>query len=155
MNNPFFKEAWQNKARHEKGIENADDAPEGYERDIKIFKGLTRNVENTTEHLSNTEDRDNIREYYKTVMDSVFRYNNAILQYGKAKLEGVSKDEMENIDFARRNVHNGLITNIGILARLMNKAGLDTSWRDAITDDRKHVQRWAQNVMYYLNKEDK
>jgi hypothetical protein len=153
MRNPFLEEAWQNKARNEKGEEKNLDLPDGYERDVKIFKALKRQVEKTTEFIDKT-DRENIREIYAQMMDSVERYNQTILSYNSNKSEKISKDDMEQSDFRRRAAHDALISNLDILARLMNKAGIDIFWKDAIGIDRKEVQRWAQNIMLYLQKED-
>jgi hypothetical protein len=151
--NPFLAEAWENKARNERGQENNTDAPEGYERDVRIYRMLERVVSNTLKYIDK-EKAENIRSYYDIVMDSVIKYNNAILNYNSVKIsDNWSQEDMENADLSRRRIHNGLISNLDILARLMNSAGLDISWRNAIGIDRKEVQRWAQNVMYHQQKQ--
>lgn len=153
MRSPFLQEAWINKARNERGEEKNIDMPEGYERDIRIYKMLEKRAsENSLQYIDETR-AEGIRTYFNEVKNSIFKYNNAILAYNKEKMSDFSKDDMENADRARRHLHDGLITNLDILARIMKEAGLDISWRHAIMD-RKEVQRWSQNVVYYLQKEE-
>lgn len=153
MSNHYLREAWQRKAENERGYDSDSERPIGYDRDVKTFINIEQIITNLD--LSKKDEKlSDVVTFYRNVLDSVLKYNVAILNYNQAKSDkiknNIDKEEMEEKDRFRRNVHEALISNINILSRLMKGSGLDNSWRNDIGISRQEVQRWAQNVALYL-----
>lgn len=151
MEHSFLSESWGNLAREEKGKEENIDLPPRYEEDIKIFEKIEK-----LSHAPPKEAPDDIKElipeYFDAVLQSVQNYNESILDFDEGKKWDIDREDMNRLDNVRKTTHDGLISNLDTLTFFFEKAGLDKSWRSSVGLHRSEVQRWAQNVMLYLQK---
>src|SRR6056297_2036408 len=107
MRNPFIKEKWQEKSKHEQ-----NEIPE--RREMKICQKIQRIAENNPQ--------------VKEVIDS-FNPEEDAIKYAKSvmRLErmrtrsGVSNHEIESADLERRTSHNSLIDTLNIVSRMCDK----------------------------------
>jgi len=57
----------------------------------------------------------------------------------RAKWLTLSMEEKASADSRRTSAHDSVIININMLARYLNMQGSETAWRDALGDEKEHL----------------
>ncbi len=102
-----------------------------------------------------------LKEYFRDLNDKIRIYIDSIHQaeiYGKkhgGEIDEDVKANLSELETRRSQAHDALIGQLKILARNMNKAGIDNSWESVVglangQAYRKEIQRWAENVSDHL-----
>lgn len=68
--------------------------------------------------------------------------------YIRNKWEFMSREEKYEADHGRTMTHDGFITSVNVLSRIMGKEGVDNSWHDELGEDRKKIGDFACFVAY-------
>ena len=66
----------------------------------------------------------------------------------RCEWEWMSREEKLAEDAGRSRIHNGVIDALNILARIAEKEGVDSSWREQLGDARKRIGDFACFVTY-------
>jgi len=116
---------------------------EGYEADmLRLYFGIKEKAGDSPE----TE------EFLLQVEEASLRYEHSIARIEKGGLEGWERDDIAAADERRRTIHNALMADIDILARIFESKGLDTSWKRMIGLTRDEIGNWALIVAKHLRK---
>lgn len=66
----------------------------------------------------------------------------------RAEWECMTPEERQNADAGRTSAHNAFIDQMNIIKRMLDKDGIDTSWREELGDDRKRIGDFACFMAY-------
>ena len=62
--------------------------------------------------------------------------------------ETMTRNEKIDADAGRTSAHDAVITNLNVLARIMENEGIDTSWRSELGENRKRIGDFACFISY-------
>ena len=62
--------------------------------------------------------------------------------------ENMGREEKMIADEGRTLAHNGFITSINVLSRIVGNEGIDNSWREELGDERKRIGDFACFIAY-------
>lgn len=133
---PFLEEAWQRHAEEERGEPGEEEQTLGIYLDLK------------TEIAGKPE----LEEFMESIEKQILRYEATIARFARLELEGKDREDIAQADESRRSAHNALLSDLDILARSMNKAKLDISWRDMVGSNRDEIGNWARDIAPHLRK---
>lgn len=94
---------------------------------------------------------EDLEDSFYNYADIFFKFNQILVSYNEEPEK--YKAEYDKIDADRHNIHNATIDNIFILARQMDKAGLDGSWIKKVgqgnRENRAAMQALVMSNIYY------
>ncbi|MEX0672513.1 MAG: hypothetical protein WDZ82_02870 [Candidatus Paceibacterota bacterium] len=143
----FLRERWQDAS--EKQTQRIE---EEESEALRSYQQIKKTVADLPEHISE-ENRELIKEYFEELQESIQRYVSSIDAFTKARISKTDTQDMTRLDESRRRMHDGLITVLEVLERLLKREGLDTSWRSVIGSNRTRVKEWAQEVTGHISRE--
>jgi len=145
MTNPFLKEAWERKARKEKG----ESRPE------KHWEINLEDLENKIKAVKNQKAREELQEIFGRLKEDCYRYfsacqssrNTSKESQGQFKFADREKHQsllrrIELVDRRERSIHICIEDGLNILSRLFAKHGLDNKWRGCFSSYTQ-IGAWA------------
>ncbi len=140
----FLGEKWKSLAEGQ--VDQIDETSEA----VSAYESLKGQVHNLPDAVPQ-DKKELIQECFSDLQESIQRYIASIDAFTAGRIEKIDKEDMARLDENRHYAHNGLITTIEVLERLLKQESLDISWRSSVGYSRESIQEWAQKVTKHVS----